>query len=501
MISEPAMYFSENITLFLALVVTGLLCFMSLSLLWKRGKLPPGPTPLPLLGNILQLHGGDIVTLLGKMREKYGDVFTIYLGSRPVVVVNGYNAVKEVYVDRADDFLARGDTATFDTSYHNHGFVFTSDMDMWRELRRFSLSAMRDFGMGKKSIESVIIEESQCLVTELKHTKGSFINPQKFFNKVSGNVIFSIMFGHRHDYEDTELLDIVNTMCETFHIISSRWGQVFEMFPKIMAFIPGKHQQILSNMQKLLQYVRKRVEKNKETLDLDNPRDYVDAFLIKMEKERNNPNTVYTIENLVTSTLQIFYAGMETTGSTLTYVLLIFMKNPDVLGKVCKEIECIIGRDRSPKMQDRIRMPFTDAVIHEMQRFINLLPMGVPRKTTRDVEFRGYYLPKHTNIYPMISTVLKDPACFSYPNEFNPKNFLDENGEFRKNDGFMPLAAGKRNCIGEALARMEIFLLVVTILQNFVLKPELPMEDLDLCPDVSGFGNLPKSYTMAFIPR
>lgn len=276
---------------------------------------------------------------------------------------------------------------------------------------------------------------------------------------------------------------------------------VFEMFPRIMMFIPGKHQTILSNMQKLLQYVRKRVEKNKETLDLNNPRDYVDAFLIKIEKEKKNPNTEYNLKNLVTSTLQIFFAGVETTSTTLVYSLLIFMKNTDVLGKVCEEIDCIIGRNRSPKMQDRNRMPFTDAVIHEMQRFIDLIPMGVARKTTRDVEFRGYYIPKHTNISPMITTVLKDPACFPYPNEFNPKNFLDDNGNFKNNDGFMPLAAGKRNCMGEALARMEIFLLVVTILQNFALEPELPREDLDLRPDVSGIGNLPKPYKMAFIPR
>ncbi|CAI9599384.1 unnamed protein product, partial [Staurois parvus] len=206
---------------------------MSLSLLWRRGKLPPGPTPLPILGNILQLGGGDIVAHLAKMREKYGDMFTIYLGSRPVVVVNGYNAVKEVYVDRADDFIARGDIATFDTSYHNYGLAFTSDIDRWRELRRFSLAALRTFGMGK-SIEGCIIEESQCLVTELKKSKGSFLDPRHFFGKVSGNIIFSILFGHRHDYDDTELLDVISTMYDTFYIISSRWGQMFEMFPRIM---------------------------------------------------------------------------------------------------------------------------------------------------------------------------------------------------------------------------------------------------------------------------
>ncbi|KAM5145954.1 cytochrome P450 2G1-like isoform 1-T1 [Mantella aurantiaca] len=488
-------------TVILTLVLSILILHLVVRIFLVHRRLPPGPTPLPLLGNILEFRGGNILNSMMKIREKYGDVFTIYLGSRPVVVVNGFTAVKEVYVDRGDDFLARGVVSTLDISYHNYGIMFTSDTDRWKELRRFSMSAMREFGMGKKSIEDSIIEESQCLVIELKKTKGSFLDPQQFFIKIAGNIIFSIMFGHRHDYEDSELLEIVTTMSETFHIISSRWGQVYEMFPRIMQFIPGKHQTILSNLQKLLQYVEMRVNKNKETLDPDNPGNYVDAFLIKMEKDKNNQHTEYNYKNLVNSTLQIFFAGVDTTGLTLTYAFLIFLKNPDVLGKVCEEIDHIIGRDRSPKMQDRNHMPFTDAVIHEMQRFIDLIPMGAPRKTTRNVEFRGYYLPKDTNVYPMITTVLKDPTCFPYPNEFNPRNFLDETGKFKKNDGFMPLAAGKRNCMGEALARMEIFLLVVTILQNFVLKPELPMEDLNLSPDVSGFGNLPKPYRMAFVAR
>ncbi|KAM9323953.1 cytochrome P450 2A11-like [Gastrophryne carolinensis] len=147
--------------------------------------------------------------------------------------------------------------------------------------------------------------------------------------------------------------------------------------------------------------------------------------------------------------------------------------------KVYEEIDRIIGRDRSPKLQDRNHMPFTEAVIHELQRFINL----------------------GTNICPVIGSVLKDPACSPYPNEFNPKNFLDENGKFAKNDAFMPLAAGKRICLGEALVRMETFLYIVTILQNFTLKLELPREDLDIIPAVSGYLNVAKPYKMSFRPR
>ncbi|XP_071979126.1 cytochrome P450 2A4-like [Engystomops pustulosus] len=495
------MYVSEEVTLLLVAFLSCLIFFMGFKHFWRKGTLPPGPTPLPILGNFLQLSGGDIVQALLKHSEKYGDVFTVYLGSRPVIVVSGYKAVKEVYVDRGDDFLARGDVPSFDFYYKNYGIAFTSHIERWRDLRRFSLSTMRDFGMGKRSTEDQIQEEAQCLVTELKKTKESWVAPRLYISKATCNVIFSMMFGHRHDYEDEELVEVVSLMHESFTIICSTWGNIYEMFPHIMQWIPGKHQKIFVCLKKLLRFVEKSVEMNKKTLDENNPQNYVDAFLVKMKKEKNNPKSEFHMTNLVNSTLQIFFAGVETISTTLNYSLLLLLKYPDVLAKVHKEIDKVIGRDRCPKIQDRNQMPFTDAVIHEIQRFIDLIPMGVPRKTTRDITYRGYSLPKGTNVFPMLSSVLKDPTCFTYPNEFNPKNFLDESGELKKNDAFMPLAAGKRICLGEAMVRMELFNLLIPILQNFDLKSPVPPEDLDITPVVSGFGNIPKPYKMSFIPR
>ncbi|XP_075692283.1 cytochrome P450 2A3-like [Rhinoderma darwinii] len=495
------MCFSDDVTLHLTLVVSCLFLFIGFKHFWKKGNLPPGPTPLPILGNYLQLSNGDIVKSLLKLSEKYGDVFTVYLGSRPVIVVTGYKSVKEVYVDRGDDFLARGDMPSFDFDYKNYGIAFTSNMDRWRELRRFSLSTMRNFGIGKRNTEDRIQEEALCLVTELRKTKESLVEPRQYISKAACNVLFCIMFGNRHDYEDEELLNVLSLISSTFVLVSSRWGQLYEMFPWIMRFIPGRHQNIFVYMKKLLQFVEKRVEMNRKTLDENNPGNFVDAFLIKMEKENTNPKTEYHLTNLVNSTLQIFFAGVETISTTLTYSLLLIMKYPDILAKVHKEIDKVIGRERCPKIQDKNQMPFTDAVLHEIQRFIDLLPMGVPRKTTKDITYRGYSIPMHTNVFPMLSSVLKDPICFPYPNEFNPKNFLDENNQFKKNDAFMPLASGKRICLGEGLVRMELFILLVSILQNFNLKSPVPPEDLDTTPDISGLGNFPKQYKMAFIPR
>ncbi|XP_075116041.1 cytochrome P450 2G1-like [Leptodactylus fuscus] len=490
----------DLLTLFLTFCISFLILVATLKSFWNGGKLPPGPVPLPLLGNALDIRG-DIVNSLMKLREMYGDVFTVYLGSRPVVVVTGYKLVKEIYVDNGDAYLNRGDLRTLDAFYKNDGFMFTANMKRWRELRRFSLMTLRDFGFGKRSTEDRIHEEIKHLVTALKNTKESFFDPWQSLSKAFYNIIFSLMFGHRYDYKDREISTILSYIHETFSTMSSPWGQIYEMFPGLMSFIPGPHQKIYKLMNNIKQFVDSRVKTDLKTLDPDNPRHYVDVFLIKMEKEKINPQSEFNLKNLLACTIQIFFAGVETMSTAITYSLIILMKYPDVLAKVHKEIDDVIGRNRDPTLQDRNHMPYTEAVIHEMQRFTDLFPMGGPRKTTKEVTLRGYTLPKDINICPLLTSVLKDPSCFKYPTEFNPENFLNEKGEFQKNDAFMPLATGKRICLGHSLVQMEIFLFLVSILQNFNIKSSVPREEIDITPNVSGVGNLPKPYKMAFIPR
>ncbi|KAM5145950.1 cytochrome P450 2A5-like [Mantella aurantiaca] len=487
-------------TVILALVLSILTLYLGVTTFWIRRRFPPGPTPLPFLGNILEVGGGDIVNSLTKLSKKYGEMFTVYLGSCPMVVVTGYKLAKEVYLDKGDHFLNRGDMPSWDEFYKNYGVIFTHNINDWKDLRRFSLSTLRDMGFGKRNAELLIQEEVQNLVAELRKTKESFIDPQMYLSRANTRIIFSIMFGNRHDIENKDIDMILTSTHETFTTLSSAWGQIFDMFPGILKYIPGYYRKMFQALERLSNYVEGRVQMNKNTLDPGNPTNYVDAFLIKIQKENGNPNSVFCMRSLLASTIQIFFAGIETVSTSVTYFLLVLMKHPDVLAKVQKEIEQVIGRDRSPTLQDRNYMPYTEAVIHELQRFIDLIPMGVVRRTTTEVTLNGYTLPKDTNVIAMLTSVLKDPNCFKYPTEFNPENFLNEKGEFQKNGAFMPLAAGKRICLGEFLVRMELFLFLVNLLQNFDLKSPVPMEELDITPNVSGLGSFPKPYKAAFIP-
>ncbi|XP_063793857.1 cytochrome P450 2A4-like [Pseudophryne corroboree] len=495
------MYLLPDFTSLLMLYVFFLISYLCLKRYWRNDTLPPGPTPLPLLGNFLELGVGGLVNSMTKLTEKYGDIFTVYLGSRPVVVVTGYKLVRQIYLDNGDDYLNRGDMPIFETFYKHHGMIFTNNLYRWRTLRRFSMPVLRDLGFGKRSTEDRIQEETSQLLAELKETKESFFDPQHCFSKSVCNIIFSLMFGNHHKYEDDDIDTVLSCINEALAIMSSAWGQMYDMFPGLMRFIPGPHHKIFKLLKKLSQFVETRIKINQKTLDPNNPRDYVDVFLIQIEKEKNNPDSEFYMKNLLANSIQLFFAGVETTSTTLTYSFLVLLKYPDVLAKVHEEIDNVVGRNRSPTMQDRSNLPYTEATIHEIQRFTDLVPLGLPRKTIREVKLKGYTIPKNTDVTPALTSVLQDPSCFKYPKEFNPENFLNDKGEFQKNNAFMPLAAGKRNCLGEPLVRMELFLFLAIILQSFDLKSPVPPEEVDVTPNVSGIANLPKPYKIAFIPR
>ncbi|XP_077192798.1 cytochrome P450 2G1-like [Paroedura picta] len=466
----------------------------------SNGRLPPGPTPLPLIGNFLQIKAAETCKSLLKLSEKYGPVFTVYFGNRPVVVLCGHDAVKEALVDKAEEFSGRKTMPTLERTFEEYGVVFANG-DRWKQLRRFSLTILRNFGMGKKTIEQRIQEEAQFLLEEFRKTNEKPFDPTFFLSRAVSNVICSIVFGNRFDYEDKEFQALMEMMNNSFREMSTAWSQFYDIYANILKYFPGPHTKIYDILEDMRRFISKRAEKNRETLDLNSPRDFIDCFLIQMEKEKNNPASEFNVKNMELTTLNLFFAGTETVSSTLRYGFLLLMKYPHVQDKMHEEIDRVIGNNRAPNIEDRNQMPYTDAVIHEVQRVSDLIPMDVPHMVIRDTEFRGYLIPKGTEIYPVLSSVLNDPKKFKNPKKFSPENFLDANGSFKKNDAFVPFSSGKRICLGEALARMELFLFFTTILQNFRLKPLLPPEDIDTTPLESGFANIVPMYQMCTVPR
>ncbi|XP_019491778.1 PREDICTED: cytochrome P450 2C23-like [Hipposideros armiger] len=482
------------------------ICVISLVFLfmWKeshKGRgLPPGPTPLPIIGNLMQLNFKDIPASFSKLAKEYGPVYMLYFGSQPTVVLHGYEVIKEALIDQGDEFLGRGPFPIITDVQKGHGILF-SNGETWKQMRRFSLMTLRNFGMGKRSIEERVQEEARCLVEELRKTEAQPVDPTFILNCAPCNIICSILFNERFHYDNEMFLSLMDLLGENFRNVNSPWNQMYNLWPGLIRHLPGEHRTFSKRLHDVKYFILKKVKEHQESLDPSNPQDYTDCFLSKMEQEKHNPVSEFNLENLVTCGSNLFAAGTETTGITLKFGLLLLMKHPEVKAKVHEEIDRVIGRNQSPCMKDKTRLPYTEAVVHEIQRYITLLPSDIPHAVIRDTKFRQYVIPKGTAVLPLLSSALLDCKEFPNPEKFDPGHFLDKDGRFKKSEYFMPFSIGKRACLGESLARMELFLFFTTILQNFSLKPLVEPEELETKPIASGFINIPPSFKLCFIPR
>ncbi|XP_039178239.1 cytochrome P450 2C5-like isoform X1 [Crotalus tigris] len=467
--------------------------FSSFQMYKKKGQLPPGPTPWPILGNFFQLKKS-----YKKLTEKYGPIFTIWIGSKPMVALCGYEVVKDALINQAEEFGGRSHTHFHRRINQNKG-ISTNDEKKWRELRRFTLSTLRDFGMGKKRMFERVQEEALCLVEEMAVTKGQPFDPRRNLASAVSNVICAVVFGNRFDYKDQTFIENQQIVEYQIRFLTSFLGLVYNTFPKTMEYFFGRH--IESETEKVYDYIREKVELHKKTLDPQNPRDYIDCFLHRMEKEQNSSEGIYTLDDLVITVLALFTAGTITTSQTLLRSLLAMAKLPHIQAKVQQEIDEVVGTNRTPSMEDRLKMPFTNAVVHEVQRYGTESLENLPRATTCDVKFHGYNIPKYMAVVPVLSSVHRDLLHWETPEKFNPDHFLNEKGQFRKRDAFMPFSAGKRACPGEALARMELFLFFSTLLQNFTFSLDGDTKDVDIMSLFMIFQNKNQSLLIRAVNR
>ncbi|XP_016119937.1 cytochrome P450 2J2-like, partial [Sinocyclocheilus grahami] len=324
-------------------------------------------------------------------------------------------------------------------------------------------------------------------------------NPMVTLNSAVSNIISCLIFGQRFEYHDECYQKILRLDTECIQLTGSPRAQLYNVCPWLLEYLPGPHQTIFSNYKQITDFLRGEIIKHKEVWDPLNPRDLIDNYLTEMEKKKSDPEAGFNIEGLVVTCLDLIEAGTETATTTLRWGLLFMIKFPEIQEKVQEEIDRVIGQSRQPCLADRVNMPYTEAVIHEIQRFGDVVPLGFPKKAVKDTTLRGYFIPKGTSITINLSSVLHDPNEWETPDTFNPGHFLTENGQFWKRDAFMPFSAGKRACLGEQLARQELFLYFTSLLQQFTIS-KCPGEEPSLEGEI-WFTYAPAPYRMCLSSR
>ncbi|XP_013776427.1 cytochrome P450 2J6-like [Limulus polyphemus] len=447
--------------------------FIFLFLRWMVTRIrnfPPGPIGLPVVGYLPFLKGKQTYLHITDLGKKYGNVFSLRLGSRYVVVLNDFKAVKEAL--SKDAFLGRPPDIQFRTSEITS--VAVSNGIAWKEQRRFSLHALRDLGFGKTKMEDHIKEEVNVILEQLAACKGKPEDLRRLLVPSVSNNISALVFGRRFDYNDPKRQFLDERLREALE--SFQQFSLYTFFPWLKHIVlklrPGIYKKFLTSIEKLQEFINDEIKTHEETLDENNIRDFIDAFLLEMKKRQNKNDTseTFNMETLVGTVQALFGAGSGTVLATVHWLLLTMAVYRNVQERVQKEIDNVIGRERPPSWSDHTNLPVTRAALMEVYRWQTVAPLSILRYTLEDTTVQGYNIPEGTYVMTNIWAVHHDKAYWKDRELFCPDRFLNQDGTYvEKPEYYIPFSLGKRNCLGETLAEVEVFLYFTSILQRFTI--------------------------------
>ena len=470
-------------------IVTALLVLL---LIWEVARLflsksadnaPPGPLPLPFIGNLHNLGSKPNLSLT-ELGKKYGGVFQIYLGRQRVVIINDADTAKEALVKKAADFAGRPNNLF--GAYLDHGgysYGFGDYTPVWKLQRKMAHEAIKQIMRNIEQTVSLELDQIMPVFEGMKSGKPQ--DPRKAIELFVLNVICAAVFGSRYELEDPEFLKIVEANDILFAAMGA--GNFANVFSFFLKFLPSRNVDRLKKaaLDRGQIIIRKYLE-HVETFDERKIRDFTDALLntnIEMQKKRVPAMKLLEEEHIRRTIIDVFVGGIETTAATLHWAFLYLVRFPKEQEKIHKELDEVVGKHRLPELTDRKQLSHLEAFIAETLRLSSVVALSLPHKTTADTSLQGYSIPKDTTVWLNLWAIHHDSHQWSEPFKFDPSRFLDENANFLApySLSLFTFSAGKRICPGSSMARIVMFLFLSRLLHRFELRcpqeGELPTLD------------------------
>lgn len=479
-----ASYFQDT-TLFVTITV-GLFVVYTIQTLVRNLKLPPGPWGLPFVG-YKPFMESDQLQAFDKLAKKYGEIFSIKIGSKMNIVLNSYEKDKEVFVKNSDNFTGIDQEFTvINYILKADATMFQDEGESWKEQRRFFVACLRDFGVGRLKTEKNIQVEAETALHLLRDSNGK---PVDFVNSfllrlMTFNVASSVTFGRRFEYEDSKLKEALRLFDE-FMIFTMENGGSVDQFP-MLRFLPESWTalgEIYRRKERAFEFISGLVQEHEDDFDPNNIRGIVDLYLKKNFELKTSgcdpEKTIFARDNILHNVVFLAMAATEDTSVALSWFLKIAAKYPEAQEKMQEEMDRVIGRQRLPSWTDKAQLPYVEAFLHEAMRTASFLPMGVHHTNYEEVKIKGVTFPRRSIVVTNYWTINHDPKVWGDPEQFRPERFIGEDGKINKmKDRVLSFGSGNRGCPGESLGRMELFIFVSAIVQSFTLRPP-PDEDIN----------------------
>ncbi|KAI6180200.1 CYtochrome P450 family [Aphelenchoides besseyi] len=451
------------------LIVLLIFLFFFYHLYWKRLNWPNGPTPLPIVGNLLEVmfnEPGEKV--YAKWNKKFGGVFTFYLGDEPVIMITDPKKMVEMFVRDADSYSSR---SIYRERYGEYmklarggcrGITF-GDGESWKELRTFAQQTFKQLGMGTNLMQEIIFLD---LCDTFEKLDNSAPNLCQQIDLTITSIICNLCYGRRVTKESERefrmLLKETNRAMRLFahpaNLFLQRNPEVFKHLPYFSGHLKASAEAIGY----VNQWMKKQILMKEEKLQDILPEDIVVTdFLSAFIKQRGTSERkeIYNDKEFVSLAGDLWFAGQDTSSETIKWAVAYLIHNPQIQLKAQQEVDSNIGSNRLISLDDKKK--FTILLGSHERRIANILPLNLLHSTTRDVQINGHMVKKR-NRYCASNLRFIDRSDQS----FNPDRFVK-----KKIGEFFPFGLGKRSCMGESLGRSMVFLILINLLNRYTITP------------------------------
>ncbi|RGP67286.1 o-methylsterigmatocystin oxidoreductase [Fusarium sporotrichioides] len=473
----------------------------------KNGlPLPPGPKPLPLIGNLfdLPLTGTAEYKHWTKHKDMYGPISYLNVLGTPMIILNDREAVHDLLDKRSIKSSSRPWAPFAELCGLGVLLPLIRYGDRFRYYRKLVHQQMGTRLTCLKFRETQHLESLRFLIRAIEQPQ----DIPKHIRTESGAIILRIIYGYNIEPHKVDpLVHLIEGMMINFSnaFIPLSWAvDILPSLNKLPEWFPG------TSFKKTAKEWRKTTDKclnipynfvlNEMSRGTNRP-SYVSSLLSKTYKSQDGKPTQFDIDAIKATATIMYGGGADTTVSTISSFILAMIAFPEVQKKAQAEIDAVTGGKRLPVFDDKEHMPYINALIKEAHRWIPVVPITTPHVTEEEMEYKGYRIPKGTYLVASTWWLLHDPEVYPNPLEFEPERYTVRN---EPDPGYYAFGYGRRICPGRYMAEDSIFMNVTRILAVFDIRKGLndDGEEIDVVIDgTPGLISHPVDYAYRIIPR
>ncbi len=407
--------------------------------------LPPGPRGHFLLGNLPMLGGNGLATLEGWAHE-FGDIFSYRAVNLRVCYVTHPSLIEDVLVTRNHNFI-KGVGMRLNPRFFGQGLL-TSEGELWRRQRRLLQPAFHRRQIGRYG--QVMVECTQKMLARWQ--AGEALDLHSEIDHLTVEIVARVLF----NLDLTNYMERLEATARALHARVARGPALVYALRYLPTPINLRYVWAVSRFEKAIyQIIRERQESGRSSDDL----------LSVLLQARDEDGEAMSERQVRDELMTLIGAGNDTTTLTLCYTWYLLAQHPEVEARLLTELDEVLG-GRPPEVADVPRLTYTEKVIKEA---IRLFPpiWAFVREAIEAFDIGGYHLPARTNFVLPPWIVHRDPRFFDQPDEFRPERWTEKFEDQIPKFAYFPFGGGQRTCIGASFAKMQISLMLATMVQRF----------------------------------